>query len=77
MGTAVTTRLGLGLLFLALLVPALISDNNATTISASNNNSGPTSVPVGTLNNTTKGHGSSLQSTTGLFILSVSLLYVC
>ncbi|XP_053237564.1 signal transducer CD24 [Podarcis raffonei] len=78
MGTALATRLGLGLLLLALLLPTQTSGGNGTTPSAANNNSSPTSAPLSTLNNTTpKGHGSSLQSTTGLFILTISLLYVC
>nr|XP_028578919.1 signal transducer CD24 isoform X1 [Podarcis muralis] len=61
-----------------LMLMDLTSGGNGTTPSAANNNSSPTSAPLSTLNNTTtKGHGSSLQSTTGLFILTISLLYVC
>ncbi|KAF7253793.1 Isoamylase [Varanus komodoensis] len=79
MGTALATRLGLGLLLLAILFPTQTGgDNGTTTASPSNNNSSLTSVPLSTLNSTTpKSHGNTLQSTTGLFILSISLLYVC
>ncbi|XP_053146386.1 signal transducer CD24 [Hemicordylus capensis] len=76
MGTALATRLGLGLLLLALLLPTQTGGDNGTTTTLSNNLSS-TSVPLSTLSNTTHGHGNSLQSTTGLFILSISLLYFC
>ncbi|KAH0622191.1 hypothetical protein JD844_024286 [Phrynosoma platyrhinos] len=51
---------------------------NGTTVSPANSTSSVTSVPLSTLNITTPAaHGNSLQSTTGLFILAISLLYVC
>ncbi|KAJ6660279.1 hypothetical protein lerEdw1_017979 [Lerista edwardsae] len=77
MGTALAARLGLGLLLLALLLPATQTGAGNVTTSPPETNSSSTSVPLSTLNNTTRGHGNSLQSTTGLFILSISLLYVC
>ncbi|XP_060609101.1 signal transducer CD24 [Anolis sagrei] len=78
MGRALATRLGLGLLLLALLLPTQTGGQNGTTASPHNSTSGVTSVPLSTLNiTTTPGHGNSLQSTTGLFILSLFLLYVC
>uniref|UniRef100_A0A670HMF1 Uncharacterized protein n=1 Tax=Podarcis muralis TaxID=64176 RepID=A0A670HMF1_PODMU len=74
MGMALATWLSLGLLLLVLLLPTQTSGGNRTTLLAANNNSSPTSAPLSTLNNTTtKGHGSSLQSTTGLFVLTISL----
>ncbi|XP_058030421.1 signal transducer CD24 [Ahaetulla prasina] len=75
MGRALAWRLVFGLFLLALLSPSQGGDNKTTT-DAPHNNSAVTSVSFST-NTTTKGHGNHLQSTTGLFILSVSLLYFC
>ncbi|KAM7117875.1 signal transducer CD24 [Mycteria americana] len=83
MGTALATRLSLGLLLLALLLPTQIyCDPNGTSPTPSNNSSASSislSTVTNSVNNTIpQGHGNSLQSTTSLlFILSVSLLYFC
>ncbi|KAM6459543.1 signal transducer CD24 [Liasis olivaceus] len=78
MGKALAWRLVFGLSVLALLSPSQVEGTNGTTSVPSHNNSAVTSAPLSTLNNTTtKGHGNSLQSTAGLFILSVSFLYMC
>ncbi|XP_032071181.1 signal transducer CD24 [Thamnophis elegans] len=74
MGRALAWRLVFGLFLLALLSPSQGGENKTST-DAPGNNSAVTSVLLST--NTTKGHGNNLQSTTGLFILSVSLLYFC
>ncbi|KAM6433739.1 signal transducer CD24 [Rhynochetos jubatus] len=82
MGTALAARLGLGLLLLALLLPTQIyCDPNGTspTPSYTSTSFASLSMVTNSVNNTTtQGHGNSLHSTTSLlFILSVSLLYLC
>ncbi|XP_025892418.1 signal transducer CD24 [Nothoprocta perdicaria] len=83
MGTALAARLGLGLLLLALLVPTrTYCDRNGTSPTPSSNSSaGSTSLSavVNSLNNTAlQGHGNSPHSATSLlFLLSISLLYLC
>ncbi|XP_077168708.1 signal transducer CD24 [Paroedura picta] len=82
MGTALAARLGLGLLLLALLLPTQTGGDNSTAATPLLSNSSSTSsVPLSTLNNTsantTKGHGNALQASAGLFIISLSLLYIC
>uniref|UniRef100_A0A7N5P527 CD24 molecule n=1 Tax=Ailuropoda melanoleuca TaxID=9646 RepID=A0A7N5P527_AILME len=78
MGVALAWRLGFGLLVLALLSPTQTGGDNRTTTSPLSNSSEVTSGPLSTLNRTTtRGHGNSLQSTAGLFMLSVSLLSIC
>ncbi|XP_026522410.1 signal transducer CD24-like [Notechis scutatus] len=74
MGRTLAWRLVFGLFVLALLSPSQ-GEANKTTV-APHNNSSVTSVSHN-INSTTKGHGNYLQSTTGLFIFSVSLLYFC
>ncbi|XP_034264990.1 signal transducer CD24 [Pantherophis guttatus] len=75
MGRALAWRLVFGLFLLALLSPSQGGENKTTT-DAPHNNSSMTTMSLST-NTTTKGHGNYLQSTTGLLILSVSLLYFC
>ncbi|KAG8123977.1 putative Signal transducer CD24-like protein [Naja naja] len=75
MGRALAWRLVFGLFVLALLSPSQGEVSNTSTV-APHNNSAVTSVSLN-ISSTTKGHGNYLQSTTGLFILSVSLLYFC
>ncbi|XP_070589401.1 signal transducer CD24 [Erythrolamprus reginae] len=74
MGRALAWRLVFGLFLLALLSPSQ-GEVNKTSTDAPNINSSVTTVSL--ITNTTKGHGNYLQPTTGLFILSVSLLYFC
>lgn len=50
---------------------------NETTLTESMTPSAPPLVPNSTVNNTLNGHGTSLQSTATLFILSISLICVC
>ncbi|XP_042302199.1 signal transducer CD24 [Sceloporus undulatus] len=80
MGRALDGRLGMGLLLLlllALLLPAQVVKMEQL-YPPPNSTSSVTSVPLSTLNITTPaGHGNSLQSATGLFILAIFLLYVC
>uniref|UniRef100_U3EQS5 Signal transducer CD24-like protein n=1 Tax=Micrurus fulvius TaxID=8637 RepID=U3EQS5_MICFL len=75
MGRALVWQLVFGLFVLALLSPSQGEVNKTTTV-APHNNSSVTSVSLN-INSTTKGHGNYLQSTTGVVILSVSLLYFC
>ncbi|XP_029140151.1 signal transducer CD24 [Protobothrops mucrosquamatus] len=75
MGRALAWRLVFGLFLLALLSPSQGGENKTAT-EAPHNHSVVTPMSLN-INTTTKGHGNCLQSTTGLFILSVSLLYFC
>nr|ACY01946.1 murine CD24 reporter [HIV whole-genome vector AA1305\ len=74
MGRAMVARLGLGLLLLALLLPTQIYCNQTSVY--------PYDVPdyasasPNPSNATTRGGGSSLQSTAGLLALSLSLLHL-
>ncbi|XP_063167592.1 signal transducer CD24 [Candoia aspera] len=76
MGTTLAWRFAFGLLVLALLSPSQAEDNKTST-TPMHNNPNVTSTPFSMTNTTTKGHGNALQSTAGLFILSVSFLYIC
>ncbi|KAM8809557.1 signal transducer CD24 [Eudromia elegans] len=83
MAGALAARLGLALLLLALLVPTQIyCDPNGTSPTPSNNSSASStslSAVINSLNNTNlQGHGNSPHSATSLlFVLSISLLYLC
>ncbi|KAM5257326.1 signal transducer CD24 [Ctenodactylus gundi] len=74
MARAMVARLGLGLLLLALLLPAQISSNQTAVVPVSSTSGHNTSAAPSPTNATTKAGGSALQSTAGLLLLSVSLL---
>ncbi|XP_048199332.1 signal transducer CD24-like [Perognathus longimembris pacificus] len=75
MGTAMVTRLGLGLLLLALLLPMQIYSNQ-TVVPFSTNSSQSTTAVLNSTITTTRGGGSVLQSTAGLLVVSLSLLHL-
>ncbi|XP_004580404.1 signal transducer CD24 [Ochotona princeps] len=78
MGRAMVVRLGLGLLLLALLLPAQIYANQTTlaTVSSSFSQNVTTTTPS-PINATTRGDASALQSTAAsLLMVSLSLLHL-
>ncbi|EDL05020.1 signal transducer CD24 isoform X1 [Mus musculus] len=74
MGRAMVARLGLGLLLLALLLPTQIYCNQTSVAPFPGNQN--ISASPNPSNATTRGGGSSLQSTAGLLALSLSLLHL-
>ncbi|EDL00585.1 mCG140796 [Mus musculus] len=72
MGRAMVARLGLGLLLLALLLPTQIYCNQTSVAPFSGNQN--ISASPNPSNATTRGGGSSLQSTAGLLALSSTSL---
>uniref|UniRef100_A0A671DZN6 CD24 molecule n=1 Tax=Rhinolophus ferrumequinum TaxID=59479 RepID=A0A671DZN6_RHIFE len=76
MGRAMITRLGLGLLLLALLFPTQICSNQTASVSPSSNPTHNTSSTASPANATTKASDAALQSTASLFVISFSLLHL-
>uniref|UniRef100_A0A8C6AET7 Signal transducer CD24 n=1 Tax=Monodon monoceros TaxID=40151 RepID=A0A8C6AET7_MONMO len=76
MGKAMVARLGLGLLLLALLLPTQIYSNQTTVVTPSSNSSQHTSAAPNPANATTKASDGTLQSTTSLLVISLSLLHL-
>ncbi|XP_074046131.1 signal transducer CD24 [Macrotis lagotis] len=82
MRTVIAARLCLGLLLLALLIPAQVYSQNGTVAPSSNSTTTSTTVSVVTKQShnktatTTKGSGNSLQATASVFLLSLSLLHL-
>ncbi|XP_005377892.1 PREDICTED: signal transducer CD24 [Chinchilla lanigera] len=76
MGRAMVTRLGLGLLLLALLLPTQIYSNQTAATPPSSNASQNTSTVPNPTNATTKAGSGALQSTASLLVVSISLLHL-
>uniref|UniRef100_A0A5F8H4G9 CD24 molecule n=1 Tax=Monodelphis domestica TaxID=13616 RepID=A0A5F8H4G9_MONDO len=81
MRTAIAAKLCLGLLLLALLLPAQIYSQNTTSAPSVNTTSVSTTIMTtakqpSNKTTTPRGSGNSLQSTASLFIFSLSLLHL-
>ncbi|XP_004412481.1 PREDICTED: signal transducer CD24-like [Odobenus rosmarus divergens] len=75
-GRALVASLGLGLLFLTLLLPMLISSNQTIVVTLSRNSSQNTSTAPNLANATTVATGSALQSSASLSVISIFLLHL-